>query len=337
MFKILRKLYLSIRVFLYSKRYIFNKIAIYSMCAIMLYAFVDSFVFKRVVVPLANSEQIQKNYRSAISFYYVAKAYYFVNHFTEENKKEYFNISYQISICYLKSGEKKKSIETMLNAITSTQSQYGIFSKETAYFIRRYLIEYYLENDKIDLATQEFKNLMTIHKKIGYSDSEMSDVLRLSGDIYYQQKKYDTAMEFYEKAYYNISAKKEIDYRVFERIVERIAEYKLKKGENEKAIGIYKSSIELLKSCFKPDFELIAETEIHLGDLYAKDDKQVKDAIVCYEDAIAKIKKLPKANYLRQNIVHYMNNLKDLYDRDGQYHKSDEIEIELARQRRFSF
>lgn len=334
---IFRKLYIKIRLFLYSIRKILNGITTFLMISVLLYFFVNSFVFERVIIGKANIDEMNRNYKSAIAFYDVALTYYKVNHISQRNKELYFMLPYKISNCYLELNDKKNSVESMLEGITAIQGQYGIFSKETSYFMRKYLIEYYLENNKNNLAKQEFANLLTIYKQIGYSNAEMADAIRLSGDLYYQQKQYDTAMEFYERAYNAISAQSIIDYNVFERVVTRICDYEVSKGQTDKAIDIYKSSINILKNSNNDKPELTAEMLIDLGDLYKKDDKSTKDAISCYEEAIEIIKKLPKSTYLRQNITKYFLVLKGMYNDAGQFHKVDEIDVELARRERFSF
>lgn len=334
---LLRKLYIKIRLFLYSIRKILNGIVTGGIILILLYLFVNSFVVERVIIGKANIDEINHNYKSAISFYDVALTYYKINHFSQDNKEIYFMLPYKISTCYLAINNKKASVESMLEGITSIQDQYGIFSKETGFFIRKYLIEYYLENNKCDLAKQEFDNLLTIYKTIGYDNSEMADAIRLSGDLYYQQKQYDRAMDFYENAYNTLSSQSNIDYAVFERVVTRICTYEVAKGKVDKAIDVYNSSINILKNSNNKKPELTAEMLLDLGDLYKKDDKSIKNAITSYEQAIEIIKKLPRSTYLRQNISKYLLALKDMYNDDGQFHKVDEIEVELARRERFSF
>jgi len=76
---------------------------------------------------------------------------------------------------------------------------------------------------------------------------------------------------------------------------------------------------------------------INLGDLYSQDDTTTKKAIKCYEHALKSIKELPRSNDYRENIKTYLVTLQNLYNKDGQSYKADEIDIELARQRRFAF
>ncbi len=332
-----RKLYIKIRLYLYSIRKILNGAVTFAMLTIIFYLFLNSFVMERVILGKANIDEINHRYNSAITFNDIALSYYKINHFSTSNKQIYFMLPYKISACYLALNNKKASVQSMVEGITAIQEQYGIFSPETAYFIRKYLIEYYLENNKVHLAKQEFDNLLTIYKNIGYSNSEMADAIRLSGDLFYQQKRYDRAMEFYEKAYNSISVQSDIDYNVFGRVVVRICDYEVAKGRVDKAIDIYKSSISILKSSNNKTPELTSEMLMNLGNLYKKDQKSTKDAIICYEEAIAIIKKLPRSTYSRQNISKYFLILKDLYNDDGQFHKVDEIDVELARRERFSF
>ncbi len=333
----LRKLYLKIRLFLYASRRTINKIILFSMLAASLYVLINSFVFGFFVIGKANDYQINKDYRNAITFYNAAYKYYGFNHLSEENKEIYMELPYQMAVCYLKNNDKKESVRIMLLGITSIQKQYGIFSPETAYFMRKYLIEYYLNNNNISLARQEFNNLLTIYKHIGYNNSEMASLVYLGGDLYYQQKKYEQAIIYYEKAYKIISGLSNIDYEVFSKIVNRICDYEIQNKKTDKAISIYTSSIQTLKTAIKPEPELTAAMLISLGNIYRNEDYNIKNAIKCYEEAIEIIKKLPKTTYLKQNINKYYEIMKDLYNKDGQYHKLNEIEVEMARKRRFSF
>lgn len=334
----LRKLYIKIRLFLYASRRTINKIILFSMLAASLYVLTNSFIFGFLVIGKANDYQINKNYKNAIFLYNTAYKYYEINHFSEENKEIYMKLPYQIALCHLKNKNKKDSVQSMLVGITSIQRQYGIFSPETAYFMRKYLIEYYLENSNISLARQEFNNLLTIYKNIGYNNGEMASLICLGGDIYYQQKKYDQAIVYYDRAYKIISGLViNIDYEVFSKIVNRVCEYEIYNKKAAKAISIYTSSIQTLRTSIRPKPELTANMLLNLGSIYRAEDYDIKNAIKCYEEAIEIIKKLPKTTYLKQNINQYYEIMKDLYNKDGQYHKLNQINIEMARKRRFSF
>jgi len=327
------------RLFFYSKREFINRVFVSAMILTLLYVFVNSFVFERVVIGKANNDEVNNRYEQAIMLYNVANFYYYLNHFSEDNKEIYFEIPYRISMCYLKEGNKDKSVDAMLVGITAIQNQYGIMSRENGYFIRKYLIEYYLSNNNNILAKKEFNNLLTIYKTVGYNDNEMSDMIRLSGDLYYQQHQYETAMSFYEKAYNEISKQNQIDYEVFSKIVTRICTYEVANQRMDDAVAIYKNSIQLLKTSGRKQNELAAIMLIRLGDLYSHDDdNQVsRNAIPYYEEAIALIKKLPNTVFLKQNLKVYLTTLKDLYTKNSQFTNAQQIDAELTKVQRFSF
>lgn len=333
----LRKLYLKAWLYVYSIRKIINKCALIVMITTLVYLFINNFLVPRFILAKADLDRIDRKYSSAITFYDVSYFYYKMNHFSADNKKIYFRIPYNIALCYLYQNNQEASIKSMINAITSIQTQYGIFSKETAFFIRKYLIKYYLDNNKTKLAQQEFKNLIVIYKMINYSDNEMSDLIYLKGDLYYHLRRYGEAMNYYEKAYNILSSQRDIDYEIFYKIVNRMCDYEIVNQDEGAAITLYQKSIDLLKQSGNNQNELTASMLIKLGDIYVKQDKQTKAAINCYEEAIELIKKLPPNNYLKQNMKEYLVTLKGLYNDDGQFHKVDEIEVELARKRRFSF
>lgn len=307
------------------------------MIATIFYLFFNSVILERFVLGRAKYEETTNNPKSAIVFYNVAYTYYNINHYSQTNKEIYFDVPYRISLCYLKDGNREKSVQTILDAVTSVQMQYGLFSEETAYFLKKYLIEYYLINNNISLAQQEFNNLLTIYKKIGCDDSIIFDIMCLRGDLYYKQKNYEEAMPYYEKAYNYVRDKKNIDYDVLVRIVDKICENKINQKEPDSAISIYQDTINLLKNSGGKQSDLTAGILIELGDLYAQEDTKTKEAIKCYEEAIQIIKKLPKSFYLKQNITAYFNILKELYNKDGQFNKASDLDLELARRRRFSF
>ena len=339
MFSTFRKFYLKMRVFFYSRRRAINGIVVKAMILILFYLFVNSIVIERLLIGKAHNDEINQRYSSAISLYNVAYFYYYCNHYSEDNKKIYLEIPYRISMCYLKAGDREKSVENMLLGITAIQKQYGIMSKETGYFIRKYLIEYYLENNKNVLAHQEFDNLLVIYRTVGYNDNEMSDIIRLSGDLYYNQHQYETAMGYYEKAYKEISQQNQIDYEVFSKIVCRICAYEIENQRVDNAVNIYKSSIDILRSSGRKQNELTATLLLRLGDLYAKsEDNQVsRNAIPYYEEAIEIIKTLPNTTFLKQNLKAYLLILKDLDTKDAKFTNVQKIDDELTRMKRFSF
>lgn len=332
----IRKVYLRIRIFLYSIRRLTNTLIISLMLGTFLYFFINNFVFGRIIMNQANNDELVKKYKSAVTLYNLADFYYTLNHFSDENKELYFQIPYKKALCYMKNGQKKDSINSMLQGITKIQRQYGIFSKETAYFMRKYLIEFYLDNNNYNLANQEFSNLLTIYKTIGYDNNEMADMVRLSGDLAFEAKDYEDAMEFYQRAYNIINKQLDIDDEVFMKITGRIAMYEMQQDKMDLAVNIYTNSIETLKNSKGVQKKVLAQMLVQLGDIYAAEGK-TKDAIKCYEEAVEIIRKLPHVNFMRQNLNMYLTTLKELYDKAGQFHKVREIEIEFARQRRFAF
>lgn len=334
---ILRKLYLKIRLFLNSIKEPLNRMAVILMITTLFYVFLNSFFFKELILGKANADKGDHKCNSAITFYNAAYSYYKLNHFSQTNKEIYFELPYKIATCYLENNDQKKADESMLNGLNAIQKQYGVFSKENADFIRKYLIDYLLTNNNTYLAGREFNDLITIYKKIGYNNIIIADLSCLNGDLYYQQKNYEQALVSYQEAYNIIIKQENIDYEILWKSVSRIGEYDTKNNNIDKAIELYKNSIPTLENAGDKYSYLAADMLIKLGDLYAKNETSPKKAIKCYEQAISIIKSLTKRNYLRQNIKTYLTNLKNLYNQDGQFHKVDEIEVELARQRRFSF
>lgn len=332
----LRTLYFKVKLFLFSARTIIQGIVLAVIFFAVSYFLVNNFLFEDFIVSQARFDQLTYKYDNAINLYKVANVYYKVNHFSPENREIYFEIPYRLSMCYLAKNDKKQSIVSMLDGLTAIQVQYGIFSRETAYFTRKYLIEYYLANNQTHLARKEFDNLLIIYKNIGYNYNEMSDMIRIDGDLSYQKKDYDTAMMFYEKAYDSISTQTEIDYNVYTKVINRICDYKVQKGDAEEAVNIYKGAIGVLKNAGGDHNELTANMLMKLGDLYHQI-KLLKSAIDSYEEAIELIKKLPTKTFLKQNLSTCLITLKGLYNEAGQFHKVEDIDVELARQRRFSF
>lgn len=334
---IIRKLYLKVRMFLYSIRGILNRITVIIMTGILIYLFINFLIFKSFIIGKADNYQINHKYKNAIIFYNIAYPYYRLNHFSEGNKEIYFGLPYKVSMCYLGINNKKQADQNILNELNSVQNQYGFYSDENAFFIRKYVIEYFLKTNNTKLAMSEFLNLIKIYKKIGYSANIVPDLIRLKGDLYCKQGNYNEAVKLYEQAYNKIITMQDVDYEVFANIVDKICAYLVKTKDTNSAINIYNISISSLEAAGKKDYDFTAKMLIGLGDLYAQDDNATKNAIKSYEQAIGIIKKLPRSNYMRENIKNYLLTLKDLYNKNWQYNKADEIDMELARQRRFSF
>lgn len=314
-----------------------SQLVVMTLVGILLYAFLNGIIINRIILGKAYSEQIKKNYKSAITYYNLAYSYFKIDHYSKDNQKMYFEIPYRIAICYLGENDRQNAIKTMLDEVVSIQGDYGLFSRDSAYFIRKYLIDFYLVNNCSFLANREFNNLLFIYKSIGYDDNAMTDVDRLMGDLYYQQKDYDNAMISYQKAFDSFAKQKEIDYEIFAKMVSRMGDYDVRQKQNDTAINLYKKALTVFENTSGGNTEEAAELLLKLGDLYAQKDGEVKNAIKCYEEAIGIIKGLWGATYNKQNLVQYLTTLKGLYDQDNQYTKSREVDIELARIRRFSF
>lgn len=333
-----RKYYLKIRLYLYSIRGILNAVAITLMSTILLYSFINFFIFEKVILGKANYDEVHKKCESAIRYYNIAYFYYSINHFSQGNKAIFMKIPYKKAICFIKENKKNEAIKTMVTFLGATQQENGVFSRETADFTRQYLIGFYFYNNNYSLAYKEFNNLITIYRIIGYSNNEMADVLRICADIYYQQKNYDKALDLYQKAYSLISDEKYKDYTIYAKIVNRIASFEVENNADANAIDLYKSSIEILQTSGKQQNELTAEMLVNLAAIYDKDEKSTDKAITCYEEAIEIIKTLPPTSELKQNIRTYLTTLKGLYDLDTKNTaKSREIDAELLKQERFSF
>lgn len=330
-----RKIYLRVRFFLNSAREIIGKLVFIAIALVLFYAFLNNYIFEKIILGNANNYKAEAKYEEAIKFYDIAYFYYGINHYSKNNRQLYFDIPYKKAMCYLAENKKTESIESMLQGLTAIQEDCGVFSPETAYFLRKYLIDYYLANHNVRLAKRAYENLVLICKNIGCNDNEMSDMIRLAGDIYYEQKKYPEAISLYEQAYSLISIQNNIDFDVFSRVVERICDYKVENEQKGDAINIYKSSINLMENSSGVSDELKADMLIRLGNVYGSDDSL--DSMKAYEKAVGIIKNLPKTSTLRQNFLKYLTILKDLYTTNNQYTKAQEVETEIIREKRFSF
>jgi len=291
----------------------------------------------KIILGKARYDEVNKRFNGAVAFYNVSRLYYQMNHFTSENQELYFEVLYRNSLCYIEKGDKEEAVKIMLNGLTSIHNEYGVLSKESAYFSRKYLIDFYLYNDCYSLAFREYQNLLAIFKTIGYNANEMSDIIRLRGDLYYQHKDYDKAASLYKRAYAKISKQNDIDYDVYAKIITRIADYDIATKSTGEAIELYKTSLDKFVASGKKQEALTAQLALNLGDIYAKDSSTTKQAITCYEKALKIIKSLPNSAFLKQNITTYLKTLKGLYNDDGQFHKVEEVDVELARKRRFTF
>lgn len=306
------------------------------MAIILLCLFLNSFLSAKVIINRADQEQTNKKYQSAIFLYKLAYPYYSINHFSSVDKDFYMKIPYEISICELREHNTKKSEEIIFKTYSKIQKKYGYYSKENSDFIRKYLIEYYLTINNTTYAKRELLNLFSVYKEVNCDINTKADLLRLAGDIYYQQKDYYNAVSLYEKAYSVISKEPEIDFEVYTKIVHRICDYEIKNNRADNAIDFYKNALSFLQKSKEPNNESIVNIYINLGELYSRSDNNLQQAIASYENAIKLIKELPRGCYLRQNLYVYYNSLKDLYNRNNQSYKATQIDVELARMRRFS-
>lgn len=307
------------------------------MIASLLLIFLNSFLSAKIIVNKADMEQINHNYKSAVFFYNIAYSYYCLNHFSQENKHLYLKIPYEIALCELKQKNNQKSSKILSVASSKIIKQYGYYSRENADFIREYLVEYSLSTNNINTARQELINSFTIYRKIGFNQNIMADLLRLNGDIFDLQKNYQKAAYLYEKAYSMINREPEIDYEIYTNIIHKMADCEVKQGHIENAIDIYKNTLHILQGSKRNENEAIAKIQLNLGDLYVKNELSYSGAIDAYENTINIVKTLPKTSYLRKNIYTYYEKLKDLYTKNNQSYKATDIDLELARRRRFAF
>ena len=331
-----RKRYLKIRVFFYTRRKFFKALFWTLALGAIAYYSINTLLFKNYFVGNAFTDKLEGNYQESISYYDKAQWYYDINHFSEDNKDIYFKIPYEKAVCYLKLNQPKKSISTMVSALTAIENEYGVYSEEMAHFIRKYLIEFYLQSDDVNLAYQEFKNLLDVYKHIGFSDPELADIMRLSGDIYYQKGQIDEAIELYQKAYKSAALIKQMDYDVFFNIVDRVTDYMDKELKNQQLEDIFKQSINVFTTAEPPKKEMAAAMLLKYGDYLAKHDHK-KEAVDKYYDALMYIRHLPRSSYLQKHSAEYIKSLKQLYDDIGQFHKVRQLDIEMAKKRRFSF
>ncbi len=334
---LIKKIYLKTRVFLYSKRKIINKITVYAMIFILLYLLLNSFILTKVIINLANQDKANQKYNNALFLYNIAYSYYGLNHFSDENKKIYLKLPYEISFCEYKNNRKKESEEILSKASSRIQKQYGYYSKENAKFKRKFLIKYYLLTNNPKAAKGELFSLFGIYQKVDFDQNVRADLLRIAGDTFFQQKDPLRAIFFYEKAYSIISKQQKIDYEIYTNIINRICEYEIKEKRTDNAIQTYKNTLTFLQKTNNINNESIPVIMINLAALYSKREETTKEAIQYYEEAIKQIEKLPKSSSLKPNLYEYYSDLKSLYIKNNQPHKASKIDVELARRRRFAF
>lgn len=301
------------------------------------YLFVNNFVVDKIIIGKANYEEIKDHHTKAIGLYNIAYGYYKFNHYTEDNKTNYFELPYKMALCNLEANKKSEAAKNMLKGIKAVQGEYGVFSQEYAYFIRKYLIDYYLVNENYNAAAREYQNLLIIYKKTGYTNSDTVDMLRLKGDLAYAQGENEIAMGLYKQALQSLPNMRDIDYKIYFRILTRMCNYDVENKNGLDAIIRYQKAISFLKKSGKKQRELTAQCYLQLGEVYMHQEKAIKSSILCYEDAIKIIETLPSTTFSKQHINEYLTTLKGLYDQDGQFHKVDEVEVQLTRIRRFSF
>lgn len=283
--------------------------------AIIFYAFywvVNDLFIERSLIPDANNLMQQKNYKSAIKRYKIAAKYYEINHYTLRARKKYCSVTYKITLCLLEQQDSKKAYENIFNTEKHIKWQYGYYSKENAYFIKNYLIDFYLKNENLNLARAAFKNLIIIDKKIGYSNSEMADLMRIAGDIYFKEKNVNAALESYSKAYETILREKNIDYEIFANVTNKICENQIQINMVDDAIKIYQQSIQTVRAAEKKQDFVLVNFLIKLGNIYATNDSTMNSAVLCYEEAISISKKLPQKTLPRQNLENYTAKYKKL-------------------------
>ncbi len=208
--------------------------------------------------------------------------------------------------------DSKRAFENILNTQKDIQWQYGFYSKENAYFIKNYLIDFFIQNGNINLAKTAFRNLVAIDKKIGYDYSELADVTRITGDIYFAQGKIELALTFYNNAYNIISKEKNPDLKILMTITNKICENELKLQMIENVIEIYKHSIKIVRESPQKQETILVNLLINLGNIYSKSDDTMQNALDCYNEAILISKKLSIATTPRQNLENYISSYKKI-------------------------
>lgn len=336
------KLYLKIKYYIRTNKRAINKITVKAMVVILLIIFLNSFFTVKVLVNKADIEQVNQKYSNALFLYNVASSYYNINHFSKENKALYLKIPYEIAVCQLKQKDKRQSLKTLSDASVKIVKQYGVYSKENADFIRQYLIEYNIQANNLQTASEELLYVFNLYRKIGLNQNIIADLLRQNGDILYAQANYQKASFLYNKAFSIIMQNYnknniDIDYEIYTKILHKICDCEVKTGQIDNAISIYKDTLNFLQKSDDKQNEAIANISLNLGDLYIKKGDSFSEAINCYNNAIDIIKNLPKASPLRKNLYSYYKTLKDLYTKNNQSYKASDIDLELARRRRFAF
>lgn len=336
------KLYLKIKYYIRTNKKAINKFTAKAMVVILLIIFINTFFSVKILVNKADIDQINHKYSNALFLYGLTYSYYNINHFSKENKALFLRIPYEIAVCQLKQNNKRQSLKALSDASAKIVKQYGADSKENADFLRQYLIEYNIKTNNLQIASEELLYAFNIYRKVGFNQNIIADLLRQNGDIFYAQANYQKADFLYDKAFsiimqnYNKNSP-DIDYEIYTKIVHNICDCEVKTGQVDNAINIYQDTLKFLQqSSFKQN-EAIANISLSLGDLYIKKGDSVSEAISCYNRAIDIIKNLPKASPLRKNLYSYYKTLKDLYVKNNQSYKASDIDLELARRRRFAF
>lgn len=307
-----RKIFVSITKFLRPIKHNLDKIFIVIVSLCCFYFVLNDLFMERSLLPDANTLMHEKDYKAALGRYNLALFYYKLNHYTNHTKNNYFDVSYKVSVCQYNENQKKKAYENILTTAREIQAQYGFYSKENAYFIKKYLMEFYLENNELVLANNAFRSLLIVESKIGYSNSETADLTRLSGDIYFMAKDVNTALILYNRAYEIISKETKPDYEILMNITNRVAKNKLSLLMTKESIDLYKSSISIVRKAPKKQNEILVNLLVNLGDICAKNDYTVGEAAECYKEAIEITKKLSMKTTAKQNLVEYISTYKKL-------------------------
>jgi len=301
----------SLKVLRILRRNFFKIVLGFMIFSISYWLVNDLFVERNLLADATNLMQ-QKNYKVATSRYKLALRYYQINHFTENTKHKYFDVSYKFSICLLKQNFKKEAIQNMLDTESQVRWDYGFYSKDYEYFLRNYLIDFYLQINNINLTKRTFKKIIAINKNLGCNYSEMADLMRVAGDIYFNEKDLKSALNFYNKAYTIITNQKIPDYLILMNITNKICANEVKLGLSDNAIELYENSIEITRQASKPQDLVLSQLLINLGDLYSQNDQTMIDSVNCYEEAIEITKTMPMNTFPRQNLQNYILKYKDL-------------------------
>ncbi len=292
--------------------------------AIILAFVVNNVIYGKLIWDTAYRLSNKKDYHAAVHLYNYATKYYKVINFIPSNRQKYIEVQYKKAVCYLGENQPEKADLAIKEGMYLMIDSYGLNSPEYAEYIRRYVVEYYIQKKDFKQAREFLVLSEYFYLKLKTSGNELATINRLYGDLYFAEGNISKAESYYKNAYRLANKYKDIDVDSAITIVERFADVYVRQGEAKKAVVVYAKLIDLMQKQKCSDKVKFAYVNWRIAQVYASAG-QYEKAISYYDEAYDVAEGLSDYYALSRETNIIRKEMADVYNKMGRYGAAEKM------------